>query len=137
MAQQPSILLIDDNAATNFLHTRVLRKSGLVGFIKAFTGGVAALEYLRVEAGTTASPLPDFIFLDINMPGMSGWEFLAAYQELPLEKRGGIIIIMLTTSLNPDDALRAEQIEEISGFQQKPLMVEHLQQIIEKHLDKR
>ena len=134
MQSKPSVLLIDDNQATNFLHTRVLKKSQLVGYVKACHGGAEALEYITTANQDDIYPRPDIIFLDINMPGMSGWEFLEAYQALPEDQRGGIVIIMLTTSLNPDDRRRAESYSEINDFQEKPLTVEHLTQILAKHL---
>ncbi|OAV44604.1 response regulator [Lewinella sp. 4G2] len=133
MVQLPSILLIDDNQATNFLHARVLRKSGRVGHVHVCTGGEDAISYLTSPGVSADYPKPDLIFLDINMPGMSGWEFLEAYRQLPEQQRGGIVIVMLTTSLNPDDQRRAESIEEINGFQQKPLTVAELNRILDEY----
>lgn len=133
MSSLPSVLLIDDNKATNFLHARVLRKSGRVGHVHAVDSAIIAMEYLTSQNTSQEYPRPDIIFLDINMPGMSGWEFLKAYRELPIEQRGSIVIVMLTTSLNPDDHERAEKIEEVNGFHQKPLTVEGLVAILDQH----
>ena len=129
----PSVLLIDDNAATNFLHARVLKKSSLVGYVHACTSAQNGLKYITTSNQKDIYPRPDLIFLDINMPGMSGWEFLEAYRNLPDEQRGKIVIVMLTTSLNPDDRKKAEQIEEINDFQEKPLTVERLKRILDKY----
>lgn len=134
MKSKPNVLLIDDNDATNFLHTRVLRRSGRVNFVHTCTGALPALEYLTTLADDDTYPTPDLIFLDINMPGMSGWDFLNAYRELPEEQRGGIVIVMLTTSLNPADAQRAKEISEVNGFQQKPLTVKELNRILDEYL---
>gem|GEM_PF-4596029 len=41
------------------------------------------------------------IFLDINMPQMNGFDFLDAYQQLPLAQRQVIVVVMLTTSVPP------------------------------------
>ncbi len=130
-----SVLLIDDNASTNFLHSRILRNSKLVDSIHSVTSAQEGLAYLTT-AKNDAYPRPNLIFLDINMPGMNGWEFLDAYRDLPVTQRGEIVIVMLTTSLNPDDFNRAKNIEEINDFQPKPLTVEAIELLVEKHFEK-
>jgi CheY-like chemotaxis protein len=67
------------------------------------------------------------------MPVMDGWEFLEEYHQLEEHKKGNIIIIMLTTSLNPDDKSRAENISDVSGYKNKPLKLEMIKDIMRKH----
>ena len=67
------------------------------------------------------------------MPGINGWEFLEAYDELEEKQHGRIVIVMLTTSLNPDDEKKANSIPPINGFQNKPLTPESLQEILKEH----
>jgi CheY-like chemotaxis protein len=43
------------------------------------------------------------------MPAMNGWEFLENYRKLEKRQHGKVVIIMLTTSLNPDDKIRAQK----------------------------
>ena len=66
------------------------------------------------------------------MPKMNGWEFLEHYKNLDVEKKSTIIIIILTTSLNPADRKRAACIDEINGFENKPLTPQALERIMEK-----
>jgi len=64
---------------------------------------------------------------------MNGWEFLDEYKKLDASQKAEVVIIMLTTSLNPADKERAEKITEIRGFQTKPLTHEMLVEIVDRH----
>jgi CheY-like chemotaxis protein len=61
---------------------------------------------------------------------MDGWEFLQHYQKLPSTQKANIVMVMLTTSLNPDDEKAAQENVVISGFENKPLQPEVIQKII-------
>lgn len=130
-----SVLLIDDDKATNFYNRLVLEKMCFTEEICMVENGQEALEFLK--SGIKGEyPQPDLIFLDINMPIMNGWEFLEAYKKLSINQKGKIIIIMLTTSLNPEDQTRAENMIEVSGFRRKPLSIHAINEIIEKYFVK-
>jgi CheY-like chemotaxis protein len=120
-----SVLLVDDDEATNFINRRIIEKSGIASHIEVAYNGKEALDYLccsgKYEKIGAPFPKPKLILMDINMPVMDGWEFLEAYRKLDNDKKSDKILIMLTTSFNPDDKIKAENILEISGFQSKPL----------------
>ena len=131
------VLLIDDDEPTNFLNNMFVEEADCADHIKVACGGPEALEYLseteNAENGSS-EPYPDLIFLDINMPAMNGWEFLDKYKKIKKENNGKtVIIIMLTTSLNPDDVIKAYGIPEISGFENKPLTTEKIDVIVKKY----
>lgn len=119
MKQLNCVLLIDDDEPTNFLNQLTLEQSGCARHIRIAPGGQAALNYL--QGNPDECPRPDLIFLDINMPAMDGWEFLSHYRLLPQPKKANTVLIMLTTSLNPDDEQRTRTIPEVAGFEHKPL----------------
>ena len=127
-----SILLVDDDEATNYIHEVVIKRFDPDIQVIAVENGQEAVEYLQSINENGSHPCPDLILLDINMPIMNGWEFLANYKNLPLNQKGDIIVVMLTTSLNPDDKLRAEQIEEIDDFANKPLTKDLFTEIANK-----
>ena len=129
MKKLDTILLIDDDAATNYLHQMLIEESNCANKVSVAKNGKEALNYLSSD-DKEAQPKPDLIFLDINMPVMNGWEFLDQYVDLPDQDKGKIVIVMLTTSLNPDDRKMAEKYSAIKKFQSKPLNVENLEQII-------
>jgi len=128
------VLVIDDDEPTNFFARMVLEESGCVNHIKIVQSGREALDYLaKSETGNPDPdfPGPDLIFLDINMPAMDGWEFLEEYKKLNIA--GRIIVVMLTTSLFPEDELKAEKMPEISGFENKPLTAEKVTLVFKKY----
>jgi CheY-like chemotaxis protein len=135
------VLLIDDDEPTNFLTKMVLEEAGCTEHIHIEESGQAALDFLsrsgiKKEDEETSS-CPDLIFVDINMPAMNGWEFMEHYSSLEKHKKGKIVMVMLTTSLNPDDRQKAEHIKDISGFETKPLNPEKLNQILQKYFPER
>lgn len=127
------ILLIDDDVAVNFIHERVISKSGCCDKVIIARNGQEGIDFLTTKVDGKY-PQPDLIFLDINMPVMNGWEFLEAYSDLEKEQKGREIIVMLTTSLNPDDHDKAKQISHIDAFHPKPLNIDSLNSILEKVL---
>lgn len=131
------ILLIDDDEPTNFITQMLIEEAGCAEHVQVVQSGQAALNYLtnseQFSCDNKDFPRPDLIFLDINMPAMNGWEFLAKYHELEKEHKGEIIMVMLTTSLNPDDQSKADEMHEISGFETKPLTAEKLRAILNKY----
>lgn len=131
-----TVLLIDDDEPTTFMYRIVLEESGCTNKIQIAHGGDEALNFLRSEAGNKyESHYPDLIFLDINMPRMDGWEFLQQYKELNFGENINVVMIMLSTSLNPDDEIRAKCIPEISEFRHKPLTIGMIREIAGKYFN--
>ena len=126
------IMLVDDNPDDNFYHQRVIKKFDPSYIVVTKQRGLGALEYLRAkkDSGNTH---PDLIFLDINMPGMNGWEFIQEYNKMDKEFQSHIIVVMLTTSDNPDDKMKAKLFEGVSDFKTKPLTKEMLEDITSKY----
>lgn len=123
------VMLIDDNVDDNFYHERVIKKNNAAHKVVSIESAREAIEYLKTEKNLR----PDLIFLDINMPGMNGWEFIEEYEKLDERLRGKVVVIMLTTSDNPDDHARAKKMTVLADFKTKPLTKEMLNEIILKY----
>jgi len=115
----------------------LVKKAAITEQIETVLNGQEALDYLtntgKYEKSDGIYPQPMLIFLDINMPVMDGWEFAEAFSKLEPEQKGDAKIIMLTSSLNPDDKERALKLTAISGFQSKILSMEGLTSIMNEY----
>jgi CheY-like chemotaxis protein len=133
------IMVIDDDEPTNFISTMLIEEAECTHHLEIVDSGMKALNFLKKATTEVASPgdfiAPDLIFLDINMPRMNGWEFLTEFRKISNEHVPQPVIIMLTTSLNPDDKQRAENIPEITDFENKPLTKEMIERIIKKYFN--
>ncbi len=125
-----TVLLVDDDKATNFIHELIIKDHGYCNKIVTKYDGEEAIEFLETAGD---NDIPDIVFLDINMPKVDGWEFLKKYKELPENKRAKIVVVMLTTSLNTNDKERALSNELISEFRNKPLTKEMLEGLADKY----
>jgi len=130
------ILLIEDDEATNFIHKVIITKLDCTNHVEIAKNGLEAIDYLKTMKGG-GYPKPELILLDINMPKMNGWEFLEEYQKLDIEQKGDIVIVMLTTSLNVDDAEKANSIKDVTGFRNKPMSIPLFTEILQKYFPER
>lgn len=124
------VLLIDDDAIDNETHRRVISKTGKVKKITIHHYADEALEYLRSSPRNNIS----LIFLDVNMPRMNGFEFMKEYEKLAKEQKAERVVIMLTTSVHPDDISKASAIQSVAEFMQKPLTLEAFHYVLETKL---
>jgi CheY-like chemotaxis protein len=127
-----NVLLIDDSESDNFYHKRKISKLGITDNIKVTYSGEEALEYLITELNGEF-PQPTLIFLDINMPGMNGWEFLEKYEELDIAHKGEIVLTMLSNSQDPRDISKGNNYKSLKGYYSKPLQDDYLEAIVMKH----
>ncbi|WP_029009424.1 response regulator [Azospirillum halopraeferens] len=112
-----TILLVEDEPADAELVRIAFREARLLVDLHHVADGVEALEFLR-RAG---APRPDLILLDLNMPRMSGLEFLDAIKGDPMT--AGIPVVVLTTSDFDQDVHRAYA-KGASSYIVKPVDVE-------------
>jgi CheY-like chemotaxis protein len=122
------ILLVDDNEPDNVYHEVVLRRAGFDGELRVFEVAEEALAYLQ-----QLPPDPDdhtsLVLLDINMPGMDGWDFARAVSPL-LDQRPRLKVTVLTSSSAPEDMARASLVPSLHGYITKPLHLPEARQLL-------
>ncbi|WP_035563283.1 response regulator [Hymenobacter sp. IS2118] len=133
MAAISCILLVDDDDTTNFLNQALLRRMAVTDQVLVALDGQQALDLLDTHCEEPTSPTcPALILLDMKMPRMNGIEFLQAYAQRPAAQNPAVVIIMLTTSLNPADVARMQNLP-IAGYLTKPLSQEKISQLLAEH----
>jgi CheY-like chemotaxis protein len=129
-----TILLIDDDLAINFLHKRVLTKLAVGETIVSLYNGAEAINEVRSLNNSLTEDDLVLIFLDINMPVMDGWGFLENFKTIYKELKFQCKIIVLSSSINPDDIQKARSNTFVSDYFSKPLRIDSVEAIKEKYL---
>lgn len=128
-------MLIDDNKVDNFFHERIIKKNDVAETIIIKESGEEALMHLN----TNEILKPDVIFLDINMPGMSGWEFIEEYirqnHHLPTNSNCSIVLLISEhQSLNDDILTLAKEKNVCIELKNKPVTCEVLFDLVTNRL---
>jgi CheY-like chemotaxis protein len=132
MSKIKSVLLVDDDSTVNYLNKRLLERLEVADQVLVALNGQEALDLLAAHCQDATTTCPALVLLDIKMPVLDGFGFLAAYQELPLAQQRANVIVMLTTSLHPLDMERLEQFP-VAWYLNKPLTQEKVDLLIERY----
>jgi CheY-like chemotaxis protein len=132
MPKIASVLLVDDDQIVNYLNKKLLERMEVAGQVLVAQNGQEALDLLATHCQCATANCPALLFLDVKMPVLDGFGFLAAYQQLPPAQQRTSIIVMLTTSLHPLDMQRLEQLPT-AWFLNKPLTQDKVAFILEKY----
>jgi CheY-like chemotaxis protein len=126
-----TVMLIDDNEIDNLINQKMIEASAIATNIYTHTGAKSAIEFLRnMEKLEVADQvLPDVIFLDIDMPLMDGFQFLDEFEKLSNKAKKKCRIVMLTSSINPQDFNRSKKYENVKLYLNKPLSHESIQKL--------
>lgn len=128
------VLCIDDDSISLTISKLLLQRTGFANQIFTAIDGSDALFYFEKLFAENSNPLeaaPNLILLDINMPVMNGWEFLDAYIKLYYEKLPNTKVVILSSTIDPEDLLHAKEYAVVAEFVSKPLSVENLAELKE------
>ncbi len=124
-----TVLLVDDNSADNLYHRLILEEEIEDVVVVELPSGPAAISYLvdAVKEGST----PHLLLLDLNMPGMTGWDFLNFVTGGLMESCPDLQVVVLSTTENPDDIERACAYTNVESFMAKPLDARRVRRLLD------
>ena len=125
------IVLVDDNETTSFLNNRLLGRLAVADHVSTFSRADEAFEQLWGRRDDESVSLPDLVFVDLKMPGVSGFEFLEQYNALPQPVQDKTVMAVLTTSMHGADTARVAQFPNVE-YLTKPLTEEKMRKLLEK-----
>lgn len=118
------VLLVDDSEFDRMYTAVILGRTGLPWAVQECESGAEALKAIAQAPGLTA-----LILLDINMPGMDGFEFLDAFERLPQAQRGNTVVVMMSSSPLDTDRQRALAHAVVKDYVVKPLTLAQAQRL--------
>lgn len=124
------VMLIDDNEIDNFINEQIIKGCLFSENVFVNTSTTSAIEFLKnisISKLMCEGHLPHYIFLDINMPLLDGFQFIEEFQKLDKKITSAIKIVMLTSSINPVDIEKSKQYRSVVTFLHKPLTEEALE----------
>jgi len=122
------VLLVDDDKICNFIAESTLNRMGVAKEVHSALNGQEALDLFNgYFQGDVA--VPDIIFLDLNMPIMDGFQFIDAFKKLDFPKKENILIVILTSSMNPQDIQQAKSLG-IDHYMAKPINEEKIMTLL-------
>lgn len=125
-----SLFLVDDDPIQHKITELIIKRIDLVVKYTSYTKAQDVLSFL-IKHHKNFSVLPDLILLDLDMPEISGWDFLDIFEIFKQYFAKKISIVILTSSVDYRDKDRIAMYESVKGFYSKPFTQEAMQDMLD------
>ncbi len=125
------VLIVDDNKIDRWLLRKNIERADLADEIIEAETGVEALDLLTTSA-QAHHHLPELIFMDVNMPMLSGLEFLDVFEQVRSQNKIHCRIVMLCSVNDPEERKKAFSYNNVVGYYMKPLTLDALLELKEQ-----
>lgn len=125
------ILVIDDNDTDLLIAKIVIERTGFKGNLTTKTSAKSALEHLNLLTNSQEN-WPNVIFLDINMPLVSGYGFIEEFEKFSPDLIAKTNIIILTSSDNKTDFEGFKSKVFVKDYMSKPISPDAFLETINK-----
>jgi len=123
------LVFIDDDPIDHFLMKHILRGKNYFDTTTYTIYGSLVLDYIE-EHKSEPEKLPDMIFVDLNMPLFSGWDFLKRMEQMRHEISKDIPVFVISSSLRPDDKETSSKYSFVQDFISKPVNSQEIERIV-------
>ncbi|MFB9845124.1 response regulator [Mucilaginibacter ginsenosidivorans] len=123
------LILIDDDPMYHKISQLMLREYSVVKDVVSSTDAKATIDFLE-ENKENPEQLPDYIFVDLNMPGYNGWDFLNDYRKIYDSLKKAIRVYIVSSSIAPHDIKKSKTYSFVNSFIIKPLTREFLHELM-------
>ena len=133
MKRPKRFIIIDDDEFNNLLCKTSIQTVFPDMDVASLPGAETGLDYIS-KTYATGDPMPTILLLDINMPIMTGWDFLDLFHALDNKIKDQIKVYIISSSIDYRDKERAHANPYVQDFITKPLLPPKVVDIIEQHI---
>ena len=126
------VVIINDDPVSNMLTEMSIKTVHSKEYIRSYVNPADGVDQIAKLVNDNNGEQV-IAFVEINMPGMSGWEVIERLKPMITGgKAHGLRIYMLSSSINTEDKLKAYNIPVVSGYFEKPLTSKDFSDLIFK-----
>lgn len=130
MSTKQHYILIDDSALDLFINEKMLKVNNLCEGVQKYSDAQQALDEIAATGPDTEIKI---ILLDLQMPGMNGFQFINQFRELPQDVKEKYCVFMLSSTVDVQDIKTAKEEPLIRDMLTKPLNPNALMKLLDTH----